>query len=264
MQFIFSSLESEQFYCYFYPMCYVIGIKIPKKQTIKIGNKVLDLDDLDIPVQSGFAYDQWPVIFNEASGNVYQPILRPGLMHWELLPNWARNEKELIESRKKYTTLNIKAETLLTNKVAAATIHTNRCLVVASHFFEWQELNKEKYPHCVSVKDAPIFYMAGVWNTWTNHQTGEIKNSFGIITTEANELMRKIHNVKNRMPTILNDDLANSWVNENLNEKQITEIGATQFDTNKMSAHTVAKSFQQSNNPCEKFEYKIFTPQSLF
>jgi hypothetical protein len=72
-------------------MCYVIGIKIPKKQTIKIGDKVLDLDALDIPVQSGFAYDQWPVIYNDPSGNVTQPNLRPGLMHWELIPNWARN-----------------------------------------------------------------------------------------------------------------------------------------------------------------------------
>lgn len=245
-------------------MCYVIGIKIPKKQTIKIGDKVLDLDALDIPVQSGFAYDQWPVIFNEPSGNVNLPILRPGLMHWELIPKWVRNAKELMESRKKYTTLNIKAETLLTNKVAATTIHTHRCLVVASHFFEWQEHNKEKFPHYISINDVPIFYMAGVWNTWTNHQTGELKNSFGIVTTQANHLMQKIHNIKNRMPTILNDDLANSWVNENLNEKQIAEIAATQFDTNKMSAYSVAKNFQQSNNPCEKFEYKIFTPQSLF
>jgi putative SOS response-associated peptidase YedK len=91
-----------------------------------------------------------------------------------------------------------------------------------------------------------------------------VKNSFGIVTTQANHLMQKIHNVKNRMPTILNDDLANSWVNENLNEKQIAEIAATQFDTNKMSAYSVAKNFQQNNNPCEKFDYKIFTPQSLF
>jgi hypothetical protein len=46
-------------------------------------------------------------------------------------------------------------------------------------------------------------------------------------------------------------------VNENLNEKQIAEIAATQFDTNKMSAYSVAKNFQQNNNPCEKFDYKI-------
>jgi putative SOS response-associated peptidase YedK len=245
-------------------MCYVIGIKIPKKQTIKIGDKLLDLDALDIPVQSGFAYSQWPVIYNEPSNDVNLPTLRPGLMHWELIPNWVRNEKELFESRKKYTTLNIKAETLLTNKAAASSVHTHRCLILASHFFEWQELNKEKYPHCISINNTPIFYMAGVWNTWIHPSTGERINNFGIITTQANELMQKIHNVKKRMPTILNDDLANSWLNESLNEKQIAEIAATQFDANKMKAYTVAKNFQQSNHPCEKFEYKIFTPQSLF
>jgi len=238
-------------------MCYVIGVKIPKKQTIKIGSAVLDLDAIDIPVQSGFAYNQWPVIFKE-------PLLRPGLMHWELIPNWVRNEKELIESRKKYTTLNIKAETLLSNKVAQSTIYTNRCLVLASHFFEWQQIEKEKYPHCIAINDAPLFYIAGVWNTWTNQNTGEIKNSFGIITTEANALMSKIHNVKKRMPTILNEVLANSWVNENLNDTQLLEIAKHQFTATNMRAHTVAKHFQQSSSPCEKVDYKIFTPQSLF
>jgi putative SOS response-associated peptidase YedK len=236
-------------------MCYVIGIRIPKKQTVKIGDKVLDLDALYIPVQSGFAYDQWPVIYNEPSGNVTQQILRPGLMHWELIPNWARNEKELIESRKKYTTLNIKSETLLTNKVAAATIHTNRCLVIASHFFEWQELNKDKYPHCISVNDAPIFYMAGVWNSWTNHQTGEVKNSFGIITTEANELMRKVHNVKNRMPTILNDQQASSWISPNLSEQQIMLLASTQIEDNLLEAYTIKKDFRKADNPMESYLY---------
>lgn len=238
-------------------MCYVIGIRIPKKQTLKIGNTLLELEAIDIPVKSGFAYDQWPVIFKE-------PLLRPGLMHWELIPNWVRNEKELIESRKKYTTLNIKAETLLSNKVALATIYTHRCLVLASHFFEWQQIEKEKYPHCIALNELPLFYIAGVWNTWTNQQTGEIKNSFGIITTEANDLMSKIHNVKKRMPTILDDDLANSWVNENLNDAQLLEIAKHQYEEHKMKAYTVAKNFQLSPTPCEKVDYKIFTPQSLF
>jgi putative SOS response-associated peptidase YedK len=246
-------------------MCYVVGIKIPKKQTIKIGHTQLDLDALEIPVQSGFAYEGWPVIFNESDeANAHQQKLRPGLMHWELIPAWVRNEKELIESRKKYTTLNIKAETILSNKVAQVTIHTNRCLVLASHFFEWQQIEKEKYPHCILVNEKPIFYMAGVWNTWTNQNTGEIKNSFGIITTEANELMTKIHNVKKRMPTILDEAAANSWVNDHLNEVQILELAKTKIDTNKMSAYMVAKNFQQSTNPCEKVGYKIFTPQTLF
>lgn len=250
-------------------MCYVIGIKIPKKQTIKVGDTVLDIDAIDIPMQSGFAYDQWPVIFREsrsedAINTPHKSLLRPGLMHWELIPHWVRNEKELLESRKKYTTLNIKAETILSNKVAQSTIHTNRCLVLASHFFEWQQIEKEKYPHCISLNEKPIFYIAGVWNTWTNQNTGETKNSFGIITTEANGLMSKIHNVKKRMPTILEEDAANAWVNENLNDAQILELAKHQIKDSKMSSYTVAKNFQQSTNPCEKVEYKIFTPQTLF
>ena len=66
------------------------------------------------------------------------------------------------------------------------------------------------------------------------------------------------------MPTILEENAAKSWVNENLNDAQILELAKYQINDNKMSAYTVAKNFQQNANPCEKVEYKIFTPQTLF
>lgn len=243
-------------------MCYVVGVKVPKKQTIKIGDTAIELDPIDIPAQSGFSYQQWPVIFNEKQEQ--SSILRPSLMHWELIPNWVRNQQELNESRKKYTTLNIKSEGILQNKVAQALVHTNRCLVLASHFFEWQEVNKEKYPHCIQLNNAGLFYMAGVWNTWTDYTSGETKNSFGIITTEANDFMAKIHNVKKRMPTILNDALAAAWVSGQLSSNEIQEIAGTKVEADNMLAHTVAKNFLQSNDPCAKQAYQIFTPQTLF
>jgi putative SOS response-associated peptidase YedK len=243
-------------------MCYVVGVKIPKKQTIKIGDKKIDLDPIEIPAQSGFSYQQWPVIYNEQQTT--DPILRPGMMHWELIPNWVRNQKELTASRKKYTTLNIKSEGILQNKVAQAVIHTNRCLALASHFFEWQEINKTKFPHCIQVKEKAFFYIAGVWNTWTDFSSGETIHSFGMITTEANALMAKIHNVKKRMPTILNETLAAAWVSSGLTTNEIQSIAGTKIDSNAMQAHTVAKSFLQSADPCEKQAYQIFTLQTLF
>lgn len=243
-------------------MCYVVGIKIPKKEKVKIGNQTIELDPIELPAQSGFSYQQWPVIYNEQQK--LGSNLRPGMMHWELIPNWVRSQKDLNESRKKYTTLNIKSEGILQNKVAQAVVHTNRCLVLASHFFEWQEINKEKFPHCIELKDKTFFYMAGVWNTWTDHVSGETKNSFGILTTEANVFMSKIHNLKKRMPTILNDALAEAWVSATLTSNEIQEIAGTKIEDNAMQAHTVAKNFLQSNNPCEKQAYQIFTPQSLF
>ena len=243
-------------------MCYVVGIKIPKKQTVKIGDKKIDLDPIELPAQSGFSYQQWPVIHHEQ--HLDATLLRPSLMHWELIPNWVRNQKELSESRKKYTTLNIKSEGIFQNKVAQALVHTNRCLVLASHFFEWQEINKAKFPHCIQLKEKDLFYIAGVWNTWTDYTSGEVKNSFGIITTEANEFMANIHNVKKRMPTILNDDLAAAWVSSGLSTNEIQIIAGTKIDSNAMQAHTVAKNFLQSADPCEKQAYQIFSPQTLF
>lgn len=246
---------------YFIYMCYVIGVKVPKKQTLKIGDKNIDIEPIDIPVQSGFSYSNWPVLFNMEATT---PALQARLMHWELIPHWVGNEKELNASRKKYTTLNIKGETVLTNKVAEPFILSKRCLVLASYFFEWQQIEKEKIPHCISVQNENLFYIAGVWNTWTNRQSGEVIPSFGIITTEANEIMRKIHNVKKRMPTILEPALAAEWMNPNLTEKEITSIATHQLDIHKMKSYTVAKNFQQSNDPIAPFNYPLFTPQSLF
>ncbi|NCW12736.1 MAG: SOS response-associated peptidase [Chitinophagia bacterium] len=242
-------------------MCYVIGVKVPKKQTLKIGNKHIDIEAIDIPAQSGFSYSKWPVLFYSDES---KSTLEAGLMHWELIPHWVSNEKELNESRKKYTTLNIKGENILSNKVAGPFIIKKRCLVLASHFFEWQQIEKEKIPHCISLQEQNLFYIAGVWNIWTNRQTGDIIPSFGIITTEANEMMSKIHNTKKRMPTILDDDLAAQWINSNLSEKEVNSLAIHQFKTDKMKSHTVAKNFQQSNDPSAPFNYQLFTSQSLF
>jgi putative SOS response-associated peptidase YedK len=242
-------------------MCYVIGVKVPKKQTLKIGDKNIDIEPIDIPVQSGFSYSNWPVLFNLEAPT---PSLQAGLMHWELIPHWVGNEKELNESRKKYTTLNIKGETILTNKVAEPFILNKRCLVLASHFFEWQQIEKEKIPHYISLQNENLFYIAGVWNAWTNRQTGEVTPSFGIITTEANEMMSKIHNVKKRMPTILDSAMADEWMSPHLSEKEINSLAIHQLETHKMKSHTVAKNFQQSIDPIAPFNYQLFSPQSLF
>jgi len=76
--------------------------------------------------------------------------------------------------------------------------------------------------------------------------------------------MAKIHNVKKRMPTILNDDLAAAWISSSLTTNEIQTIAGTKIDSNAMQAHTVAKNFLQANDPCEKQAYQIFTPQTLF
>lgn len=78
---------------------------------------------------------------------------------------------------------------------------------------------------------------------------------FSIVTTEANELMAKVHNMKKRMPTILNEDLAYEWFFGKLGHERITEIGLTQYPSEKMTAYTVQRDFRNPLDPIAPFEY---------
>lgn len=53
---------------------------------------------------------------------------------------------------------------------------------------------------------------AGLYDTWSDNKTGENYNSFSIVTTEADEQMKYIHNHKGRMPIMLNKDDEKDWL----------------------------------------------------
>ena len=142
-----------------------------------------------------------------------------------------------------------------------------RCLILSSGFFEHRHIfpkNKRtgeplktplKYPYHITVVDKPVFMMAGVFQPWTDKLTGETKETFAIITTEANDLMKQVHNSKMRMPVILPDILADEWTNPDLTEERITQIATYQYPADDMKAHTVAKNFLENIDPTEEFIY---------
>ena len=157
---------------------------------------------------------------------------------------------------------------LAPNKIYRDAALHRRCLVISSGFFEWQHvypLNKRtgeplktpnKIPHHIRLKDREYFYMAGIWQPWTDKETGEYVESYSIITTKANALMEQIHNSKKRMPTILTDELAYEWIFGNPDEKRISAIGQYQIDPSLMEAWTIRKDFREAVEPTEKFDYE--------
>lgn len=137
-----------------------------------------------------------------------------------------------------------------------------RCLVLSSGFYEWRHFTPpgakkdQAYPYYVQLKDREYFFMAGIWQPWTDQETGETLDSFSIVTTRANELMAQVHNVKKRMPCILTDDLAREWIMDGLTEERITEIVTSPFPSDQMEAYTIEKGFRTSGDPTHPFQYE--------
>lgn len=159
----------------------------------------------DLPVQSshynGFTHPKTPVISNQNSGEII-------LMDWGLIPSWAKDR-----SIQAYT-LNAKIETL-DEKPSFKNNISNRCLILSDGFREWQWLDpkgKQKQAYLISRPEHILYSYAGVYSEWVDVSSGEIIQSYSMITTEANDLMAEIHNHKKRMPIILREDQEEAWL----------------------------------------------------
>jgi putative SOS response-associated peptidase YedK len=93
-------------------------------------------------------------------------------------------------------------------------IREQRCLVLADAFI----VGKEK-PYLVYLKrDKKAFGMAGLWNTTIDEKGLEI-HSFGILTTVANPLLRKLG--YDRMPVIINEQNERRWFSKSTELSQV-------------------------------------------
>ena len=155
---------------------------------------------------NGFTFPKTPVINNQNKQEIQ-------LFNWGLIPSWAKDESF------RASTLNARIETI--TELPSFKNHVkNRCLILVDGFYEWKwldEKGKEKQQYLISLPNDEPFAFAGIYSEWTNKNTGELIQTYSIITTEANPLMAEIHNTKKRMPIILTPQNENDWLNENIN-----------------------------------------------
>lgn len=133
--------------------------------------------------------------------------LRGGLMNWSYVP-FIRKTKD---GERPFTMINARAETLDSKPSFSESFHQRPCLVPVEGFFEWQKKDGEKLPYHFRPAGDSLLYLAGLYTKTPDSLISSGMNPFGflIITTEANELMRPIHD---RMPVILTPDQASIWL----------------------------------------------------
>lgn len=118
------------------------------------------------------------------------------MLRWGLVPSWAKDPK--IGARM----INARAETVATKPAFRTALRRRRCLVPADGFYEWaKSAGGTKQPHYITRRDGRPFAFAGLWESWDGPDGSSIE-SCTIVTTEANDLVGRIHD---RMPVILSE-----------------------------------------------------------
>jgi putative SOS response-associated peptidase YedK len=103
--------------------------------------------------------------------------------------------------------INARAETVAEKPAFRHAFKTKRCLMVADGFYEWAKQEGGKQPFYVRLGDARPFGLAGLWEHW--EREGRVIESCTVITTQANDLMKPLHD---RMPVILRHEDYALWL----------------------------------------------------
>jgi putative SOS response-associated peptidase YedK len=156
--------------------------------------------------------------------------LRFEYFRWGLIPFWAKDEKT------GYRMINARSESLGTKKTFKGLLKKNRCLIAADGFYEWQKVGKRKIPQYIFLKSKSPFAFAGLWSAWKDPQGNSVK-SCTIITTDANKLLKPIHD---RMPVILNREDRSRWLDPEFSDDGGLTALLIPYDPNEMEYYAVS------------------------
>ncbi len=143
----------------------------------------------------------------------FQPVVRLSrhtgqreivLMRWGFVPHSSK------DARIGPPTTHAKAETIASAPAFREAMKRRRCLVPADAFYEWQKVDaKTEQPFAIALKDGAHYGFAGIWERWKEAKGYESLETFLLITTDPNELIRPLHD---RMPVIIEPSDYGRWL----------------------------------------------------
>ncbi|WP_299431613.1 SOS response-associated peptidase [uncultured Aquimarina sp.] len=202
----------------------------------EIEEKLIPHTDLPIFHRQGHSHPKLLIYTNEDPET-------PVVSQWGLVPFWVKDNTQRKSISK--NTLNARGETIFEKASFRDSANKKRCLIYVDGFYEHHHYKGKPYPFLIHRKDNEPIIFAGLWSEWVDKETGEMFNTFSIVTTEGNALLSKIHNNPKlkgpRMPVILPDELADKWLLPNSEEldKQVLEDLIKPYPEEELTAYTV-------------------------
>ncbi|MGJ8665079.1 MAG: SOS response-associated peptidase [Patiriisocius sp.] len=199
--------------------------------------------------KSGFGHTNLQIIKMDEPLSIYPA-------NWGFVPEWGM--KDIDGFRKKYNTLNTKSETLFKG-LSKDSAMDKRCIILVDGFFEPHKESGVSIPHFCYIptdkfKDGrDLFAFAGIYSSLDDTTDAY---TCSILTTEANDFFAEVHNVKKRMPLVLDSGLYSEWFNGGLSEENIKELMKHGFTSKDFSAHPVSRDLYKRGIDSNK-EYII-------
>lgn len=161
------------------------------------------------------------------------------LMRWGLIPSWANPPAG--GPKISYKMINARADTLMQKPSFKKPFLTQRCLIPATGFYEWQHIEEKKIPYYFKLKSGDLFAFAGLYDEWKNLEGYPLK-TFTIITTEPNEIVAPVHN---RMPVILPEKSEDIWLDNTISDPQKLLSLLTPYKSFNMEVEKIEKLTSQ-------------------
>ena len=94
------------------------------------------------------------------------------------------------------------------------------------------------------MRDERPFGFAGLWERWEG-EGGEVVNSCTILTTEANDVLRPVHD---RMPVILHPDNYELWLDGDARKLDLVKEMLRPYPAGEMTGYVVGMSVNSPRN----------------
>lgn len=135
-------------------------------------------------------------------------------MHFSMVPFFFKERKSAM--------CDARSSQIMVKPVFKQLVTANkRCLILADAFYIWQRFGADKYPFRFQLRDRQVFAMAGLWSAWIDPETKERYESFCIVTTSANPLVRDI---RKSMPVILTPETEKLWLHKGASEEELLGV----------------------------------------
>ncbi len=192
-------------------MCSQYELVTPVSKIISETKVILDDTVLSLTWDTHvFPYAKAPVITKYNKQNSLR------LMSYSLVPSWSKTAKP------KFTTYNARLdrpakegdrlELIYETPTWRLPFRSQRCIVPISGFFE----SCREGSHAGNIvkfsnqDESDLLLAAGVYDRWTDHSTGEVIDSFAILTDDPVPFILEVGH--DRQPVFLNIDNAYKWL----------------------------------------------------